>query len=408
MGPTERKVLTCEQISPEDPQEKNLVMEEDRGILRDRLVRDQIWIATATAIRLRLILLHKTALQTDRPFSLITCRPVLKTKVERSTDSFTMGSKLVASFLVFSVLATVAYAQLSETFYESSCPGGPAKVAEVVTSSIVRDRTLAASLLRLHFHDCFVRGCDASVLLDGPNGEKEAFGNKNSLRGFEVIDDIKRQVEALCPGVVSCADIVALAARDAVVAIRGTNWSVPLGRRDGVVGSAAEANNDLPPPFADFSMLSAMFSRKGLNTRDLVVLSGSHTIGFVSCATMQTRLYNFSSTSATDPTLDPNFANTLKRQCRVGDTTTKIKMDQTKFVDTWDFNFYSNVLRGKALLQSDDALKRNSNSLKIVQQMNRAGSPFNAEFGRAMIKMGQVDVLTGSSGEIRRRCNAIN
>lgn len=46
-----------------------------RGILRDRLVRDQIWIATATAIRLRLILLHKTALQTDRPFSLITCRP---------------------------------------------------------------------------------------------------------------------------------------------------------------------------------------------------------------------------------------------------------------------------------------------------------------------------------------------
>lgn len=65
----------------------------------------------------------------------------------------------------------------------------------------------------------YAQGCDGSVLLDDTptfRGEKGAKGNANSLRGFKVIDTIKASVEATCKAVVSCADILALAAHDGV------------------------------------------------------------------------------------------------------------------------------------------------------------------------------------------------
>ena len=71
---------------------------------------------------------------------------------------------------------------------------------------------------------CPEQGCDASVLLDdddsaGFTGEKTAGPNANSIRGFELIDAIKTQLESICPGVVSCADILAVSARDSVAAV---------------------------------------------------------------------------------------------------------------------------------------------------------------------------------------------
>ncbi|CAA2982872.1 peroxidase 2-like [Olea europaea subsp. europaea] len=91
---------------------------------------------------------------------------------------------------------------------------------------------MGASLLRLHFHDCFVNGCDASILLDSTSAftsEKNALPNANSARGFEVIDRIKYEVDKVsgCP-VVSCADILAVAARDSGVALGGPSWEERL------------------------------------------------------------------------------------------------------------------------------------------------------------------------------------
>lgn len=69
----------------------------------------------------------------------------------------------------------------------------------------------------------WMQGCDGSVLLDDTptfTGEKSAHPNMGSARGFEVIDTIKAAVDAACGGaIVSCADILAVAARDSVVMV---------------------------------------------------------------------------------------------------------------------------------------------------------------------------------------------
>ncbi|URE02917.1 peroxidase [Musa troglodytarum] len=153
----------------------------------------------------------------------------------------------LALFLLLLLGSTAA--ELSTSFYASSCPGLFSTVKSVVRSAISEEKRLGASILRLFFHDCFVLGCDASVLLDDTptfRGEKTAKPNNNSLRGFEVIDQIKNAVEKACPGVVSCADILAVASRDSVVILGGPNWDVKLGRRDSGKASFSKANKDIP------------------------------------------------------------------------------------------------------------------------------------------------------------------
>lgn len=59
------------------------------------------------------------------------------------------------------------------------------------------------------------KGCDASILIDGNNTEKDAPSN-GSVKGFEIVDEAKDALEKICSGIVSCADIIAIAARVSV------------------------------------------------------------------------------------------------------------------------------------------------------------------------------------------------
>nr|XP_025678777.1 cationic peroxidase 2-like [Arachis hypogaea] len=150
-------------------------------------------------------------------------------------------------------------------FYVTTCPKAESIVKSMVQSHLNSDPALAAGLLSMHFHDCFVQGCDASVLVTGSATEKTAFANLG-LRRFEVIDDPKTQLEAACPGVVSCADIVALAARDSVLLSGGLSWQVPTGRKDGRVSQVSDVNN-LPAPTDSVDVQKQKFAAKGLNTK---------------------------------------------------------------------------------------------------------------------------------------------
>ncbi|PHT42646.1 Peroxidase 72 [Capsicum baccatum] len=120
-----------------------------------------------------------------------------------------------------------------------------------------------------------VAGCDASLLLDNSRGivlENGSNANMNLARGFNVIDDIKSALEKECPQTVSCADILALAAKDSTIL---TIEKVPLGRRDSISASLCGSNNNIPAPNNTFDAILSRFKRQGLDLVDLVVLSGS-------------------------------------------------------------------------------------------------------------------------------------
>ena len=119
-----------------------------------------------------------------------------------------------------------------------------------------------------------MQGCDGSVLLSGNNTEKTARIN-GGLQGFDAIDAAKAAVEKACPGVVSCADILAFAARDGVVLSGGAGWKVPAGRRDGRVSLASEPPLNLPRPTMNASDLIQTFKNKGLTAEQMVDLSGA-------------------------------------------------------------------------------------------------------------------------------------
>ncbi|KAK4734559.1 hypothetical protein R3W88_008820 [Solanum pinnatisectum] len=316
-----------------------------------------------------------------------------------------LSRNLILAFLCV-LLGFVCFsnAQLSDNFYGTSCRNLQTIVRNVMIQAVNREARLGASILRLFFHDCFVNGCDASILLDDTStftGEKNANPNRNSARGYEVIDTIKAQVEAACPNVVSCADILALAARQGTVLLGGPSWAVPLGRRDARTASQSAANTQIPAPSSSLSTLLSMFSAKGLNARDMTALSGSHTIGQARCTTFRNRIYN-------DTNIDTQFAATRRAGCPASGGDANLAPLDIQSPNRFDNDYYQNLVVRRGLLHSDQELFNGGSQDALVRSYSNNVASFRSDFAAAMVKMGNISPLTGTNGEIRTNCRAIN
>jgi len=262
------------------------------------------------------------------------------------------------------------------------------------------------------------QGCDASVLLDSTPGnpsEKEHPANNPSLRGFEVIDEAKSEIEAQCPQTVSCADILAFAARDSAYKVGGINYAVPSGRRDGRVSLKDEPSLNLPPPFFNAKELEENFARKGLSLDEMVTLSGAHSIGVSHCSAFSTRLYSVNAThsqESQDPSMDPIFARHLKAKCpppsNSGNGRDPAVPLDVLTPNRLDNKYYTDLKNRHGVLTSDQTLLSSPSTAGIVRNNARNGAAWSNKFAAAMVKMGSIDILKGSQGEVRKNCRVVN
>ncbi|CAO2202824.1 unnamed protein product [Urochloa humidicola] len=280
--------------------------------------------------------------------------------------------------------AAACQGALEVGYYDETCPRAEGIVRAKVSKAVRANSGVGAGLIRLLFHDCFVEGCDASVLLDptedNPEPEQLGVPNRGSLRGFQVIDDAKDAVEEACPGTVSCADIVAFAARDASYLLSDykIDFDMPAGRLDGLRSSANDTLGFLPSPFASHSELVAKFAAKGLDVDDMVVLSGAHSVGRAHCTSVQDRLGDGSD-------MDPSFQRWLRRRC----------LNDSSDTD-------------RVLFTSDAALLTSPQTARMVRGYAKGDGRWERKFEAAMVKMAGIDVKDGTDGEIRKNCRSVN
>ncbi|PKA63805.1 Peroxidase 55 [Apostasia shenzhenica] len=346
------------------------------------------------------------------------------------------------AMMVLVVMVKGGEAQLSQNFYKFRCPNVESIVRQAVTRKLRQTFVTVPATLRLFFHDCFVevkglvfkprrsmtsalrpnfievlslqikqKGCDASVMIQSPSGnaEKDA-GDNLSLAGdgFDTIVKAKQAVEASCPGVVSCADVMAIAARDVVALSGGPSFPVELGRRDGRVSQRWRVAGNLPGPDFSFNLLAWIFRKHNMSVADMVALSGGHTVGFSHCSRFSKRLYNFTAIHRVDPTMSPPYARQLMQECpRNVDPNIAVNMDQTT-PNTFDNAYFKNLINGQGMFTSDQELFTNPMSRPIVANFASNEKSFFAAFGGAMIRLGRVGVKTGNQGEIRRDCTQFN
>ncbi|XP_074309135.1 peroxidase 55-like [Silene latifolia] len=313
--------------------------------------------------------------------------------------------------MIIVMIIGVGKTQLSENFYRFSCPFVEPIVRQAVSTKFSQTSVTAQATIRLFFHDCFVEGCDASIMIFSANGDAEKDAPINlSLAGdgFDTVNKAKQAVEAVCPGVVSCADILALATRDSVFLAGGPSYNVELGRRDGLSSKATDVTGKLPEPEFNLAQLVSMFAKHNLTQTDMIALSGAHTIGASHCSKFASRVSNFSSSNEVDPSMDPSYAQNLQQQCSKNKDPNFVVFMETQTPTTFDNLYYQDLVAGRGLFTSDQVLYTDQSSRPTVVNFANSERDFDSAFVSAIRQLGRVGVKTGNQGEIRRNCAAFN
>lgn len=310
-----------------------------------------------------------------------------------------------------SLLVPAAVAQLSPSFYGASCTSLESIVRSGMVSAVQSEPRMGASILRLFFHDCFVQGCDASVIVvsSGNNTAEKDHSANLSLAGdgFDTVIKAKAAVDAVpqCTNQVSCADILTMATRDVIALAGGPAYAVELGRLDGLSSLASNVDGNLPPPSFDLDQLNAMFTANNLSQTDMIALSAAHTVGFAHCGTFAGRIQ----TASQDPTMDSGYASQLQAACPADvDPNVALSIDPVT-PKVFDNQYFVNLQKGMGLFTSDQVLYSDTRSRPTVDAWAANSSDFQAAFVAAMTNLGRVGVKTDPSlGNIRRDCAVFN
>ncbi|KAK7270976.1 hypothetical protein RJT34_26531 [Clitoria ternatea] len=301
---------------------------------------------------------------------------------------------------------------LSFNFHAKTCPQLENIVRNHLQKVFKTDNGQAPGLLRIFFHDCFVTGCDGSLLLDaitaGGQSERDQPANGGMRNeALNTIEELRRQIHSKCGKTVSCSDITALAARDAVFLSGGPNFALPLGRRDGFFIKNLNETNKLPSPFEKTDTTIKTFAAKIVGGKqvfdvtDVVAFSGAHTFGRAHCGSFFNRL------NPVDPNMDKTLATSLKATCPTAQSFNTANLD-VRTPTVFDNKYYIDVLNRQGVFTSDHDLINDQRTKGLVSAFARDQKLFFDKFVNAMVKLSQLGVLTGNQGEIRDKCNLIN
>ncbi|MED6217665.1 hypothetical protein PIB30_019797 [Stylosanthes scabra] len=300
-------------------------------------------------------------------------------------------------------------------FYDKSCPQAEKIVRQWLQNVLKSNPYATANIIRLAFHDCAVGGCDASILLDsvaqGDKVEKGSIFNGVSLKGADLLDDLKMRLEEECPQTVSCADAIAFSANEAVAMSSGVRQRPLGGRRDSLNSLATAADQNLASPTATVDQMSEIFRKLGFNADEMVVLLGAHSIGSAHCDLFMDRVYNFRNTQKPDPVLPLPYVDQLKGIC-TDPGTPQFRNPPANFDETpyaLDNLYFRNLVQNKSLLLSDSSLLGDARTGPTVRQMADDDMLFRKRFAELFSRLTSFNVLTGrNNGEVRRTCRSTN